>query len=86
MEIIHEAGFLHLDIKPENILVSKDKNEEFENICLVDFGLRGKYIDDNGNIIPPKYEPGYRGTVPYMSVNAHKYGRNGLGNKINYSN
>ena len=79
IEVLHDAGFVHLDIKPDNILISRN-NESFENIYLVDFGLTRSYIDENCQVLAPNYKPGWHGSVLYMSLNAHKYGKNGLGN------
>lgn len=38
----HEMGFLHLDIKPDNVLIGK-RNEG--KICLIDYGISEKYTD-----------------------------------------
>ena len=35
----------------------------------------------DGNVKPPKFLPGYSGTTMYLSLNAHKYARSGLGRR-----
>ena len=60
---MHEAGFLHLDIKPDNVCTSFDfprvptgKLERIEglakNIFLIDYGLAQSYLDADGNHRP----------------------------------
>lgn len=40
-QVIHEIGYLHLDLKPDNILIkSSDKNSlDCAKIILIDFGV-----------------------------------------------
>lgn len=47
MRNLHSIGLLHLDIKPDNILIS---SEDFQNadssiISLIDFGISKFYIN-----------------------------------------
>lgn len=63
LSIIHRAGIVHGDIKPDNILIREDSNfninhpERCKNfkVYLIDFGLSGKH----------KIGVGTGGTVPY---------------------
>lgn len=41
---IHEENVVHLDIKPENILVTKNRSEH--HITLIDFNLSQKLVKD----------------------------------------
>lgn len=43
---MHEAGFVHCDIKPDNILISAEPHLD-DLIYLVDFGLAHQYLDAN---------------------------------------
>lgn len=37
-------GYLHLDIKPDNILIN---NRDSGQMCLIDYGISEKYVDDD---------------------------------------
>jgi hypothetical protein len=39
---------------------------------MLDFGLARQYTNNNGEVRPPRAAAGFRGTVRYASINAHK--------------
>ena len=47
LEILHDLGYVHGDIKPNNILIST-KDSDF---YLIDFGKASKFKDSKGNHI-----------------------------------
>ena len=69
IEEFHKLGYLHRDIKPGNFLVRPSRSHP---LVLIDYGLSRKYITKDGKLIPPREKPGFVGTVPYASLNAHK--------------
>ncbi|KRZ79695.1 putative serine/threonine-protein kinase [Trichinella papuae] len=71
VEDIHNAGYLHCDIKPSNITVGLKQNSDFSssNIYFVDFGSSLQFKDRDGNRLPAKNSI-FRGTLKYASLNA----------------
>ncbi|CAL8284492.1 unnamed protein product [Lota lota] len=71
IESIHAVGFLHRDIKPSNFAMGR-----FPSTCrtcyMLDFGLARQFTNSCQEVRPPRPVAGFRGTVRYASVNAHK--------------
>ncbi len=65
MEYIHSKGYIHADIKGENILL---KENDPYHIYLVDFGLCSRY----SNIYRPDPKKAHNGTLKYTSRDNHK--------------
>ncbi|KAM9494750.1 tau-tubulin kinase 1 isoform 3-T4 [Clarias gariepinus] len=71
IEAIHSVGFLHRDIKPSNFAMGRLPST-LRKCYMLDFGLARQYTNTNGEVRPPRTVAGFRGTVRYASVNAHK--------------
>ena len=54
---VHQKGFMHRDIKSENILFRNNGNEE-NDVCIADFGLAAK-IDESKYLFSRCGTPGY---------------------------
>jgi len=68
LEELHENGFIHRDIKPDNILFEERNSNQ---VKLIDFGLSKKYLDKNNNHLEYKDGKKIIGTIKYCSINLH---------------
>ncbi|VDK51551.1 unnamed protein product [Cylicostephanus goldi] len=68
LSLVHAAGFLHRDLKPSNFCVGAD---DFKRIYLIDYGLTRQYLDNSGQIRKARESIGMRGTLRYVSLEAH---------------
>lgn len=66
---VHESGFIHRDIKPDNICMGRGENAGF--VHLIDFGIAERYEDEEtGDHVPMVNHGSFSGTVLFASVNA----------------
>lgn len=68
LSFVHSRGFLHRDIKPQNILLSASPRDP--QIYLIDFGLSKRFWDNGGHIPYKDRKRGLTGTPRYCSINA----------------
>ena len=62
---------MHRDVKPSNFAVGR-LPQTMRHIFMLDFGLARQYTNAAGEVRPPRGAAGFRGTVRYASINAHK--------------
>ena len=55
------------------------------HIYMLDFGLARQYTNAAGEVRPPRGAAGFRGTVRYASINAHKNKEMGNYNSIMFT-
>lgn len=72
IEQLHNIGYLSRDVKPSNFAPGMREYGEHKTIYMFDFGLAKKYLDRDGKKMKSRGEVGWRGTVRYGSLQAHK--------------
>jgi serine/threonine protein kinase len=69
LKIIHEKGFIHRDIKPDNFLFGLDK---LKDIFIIDFGFCKSYLIGDKHI-KNKKNHGLIGSKNYASLNSQEF-------------
>jgi serine/threonine protein kinase len=66
---LHDTGHIHLDIKPDNImLASRDfASQESSVICLIDFGISKEWRNEDGSHIEMKKIKRFCGNLLFAS-------------------
>jgi serine/threonine protein kinase len=70
---LHERGYVHGDVKPENFLLGQPGTPRASKLYLVDFGLTQRWQDaiKDTHVKYDQRPDDFRGTIRYASVHAH---------------
>jgi serine/threonine protein kinase len=69
LKYIHDKGYIHRDIKPDNFVMDYENKSK---LYCIDFGLAKKYIKKNDEHISFRKGGKFCGTARYASLAAHK--------------
>lgn len=70
VETLHNEGYLHRDIKPDNFLfesTKEDQHQTFSLLYLIDFGFSKRYLYEDGRHIEYREKQSIIGTPSFMS-------------------
>jgi len=66
---VHNAGYVHRDIKPGNFVLGRDDNSRI--VYIIDFGLSKSQLSADGSVIAKQKVVRSVGSRRYMSINTH---------------
>ena len=72
LEKFHEEGFIHCDLKPDNIMIGNyiEDPKAMNQLYLIDFGISQRYLDEKGEHIPMNTKVPFKGNVIFSSKHA----------------
>lgn len=66
IEYVHSRRLIFRDVKPENFLIGRNKNNKERLVHIIDFGLAKEYIDkDRNKHIPYREHKSLTGMIPF---------------------
>lgn len=74
--MVHSAGYVHCDVKPQNILFNsadiykgiQRANDGLDEFVLIDFGISMKYLDHNGSHVAKHRLTKFRGSYEFTAI------------------
>jgi serine/threonine protein kinase len=72
---LHEQGYIHNDLKPDNLLLRSNARNKLSSseVILIDFGVSRNYVDNIGEHLEQAQTNILTGNLIYSSHNAFKY-------------
>ena len=74
LEIIHQSGYIHNDLKLENLMLQK-RDRDGPRVLIIDYGFTTEYLDQNANHIPKDELEYFRGNLMFASLSALNFDR-----------
>lgn len=72
LEKLHSIGYIHCDIKPDNIMIGdySKNSRQMHKLYLIDFGISQRYLNQNDEHLPFSSDEPFKGNVIFSSKNA----------------
>ncbi len=69
---LHTLGFVHMDLKPDNILLGSANRTRLDSsqVILIDFGISKRYLNDFGDHIKDSKSVPFSGNLLFASKNS----------------
>eukprot|EP01130_Rhizamoeba_saxonica_P012878 TRINITY_DN5471_c0_g1_i4.p1 TRINITY_DN5471_c0_g1~~TRINITY_DN5471_c0_g1_i4.p1 ORF type:complete len:316 (-),score=49.04 TRINITY_DN5471_c0_g1_i4:265-1191(-) len=68
---VHDAGYLHRDIKPGNFVLGTKRTNNYRKVIIIDFGLSKRHLYPDGSVKAKSKTSRWVGSRRYMSLNTH---------------
>lgn len=76
LEKLHSLGYIHGDIKPQNILFSSNTHVDYARnlpnskpkFTLIDFGISDKYVNNQGVHLSKEKMKSFKGNIEFAAV------------------
>ena len=65
LEIVHESGNTHNDLKLDNIMITDGKDQ---NVVLIDYGLVTQFLESDGNHLEKRVSEYFKGNYMFASL------------------
>lgn len=72
LEFLHDKGYLHCDIKPNNIIVGDYNKPNSGKVYLIDFGCADKFLSSRGEHVSRRSKMQIIPNGPFASFRAHE--------------